>query len=922
MASQKEINELLKQAVAYEKEAKRLLEDKTKELMTQQGLSEAAAKIEARKNVDFKKQVELVKEIRGQIREAKTETKETIGALMQQEKSLKGLSGLQASLVDQDRQRIKLQSEMTGSDAKTHEALNSIASLNQELLSLSSEDVIAKKDKEKSIADQLEDLEKEGVVSAEILKNLNAQFEKAKGVSSMTEKQQKFLNKQLEVYEGIKDTIGGVLETASLLTSTVGGVFGSALIGAGYATEAIGKNVREMGGFLGGATFSSTLLGLGFKDAAQVTKSLSQEMGGLNDVTLKTQFNANLMAVNMGISGDESAKLLGNFSRLNGGSQDVAMNLAQSTKELAQQNGLVPSQIMADVAGSAKAFAEYGKQGGKNIAEAAVAAGKLGVNMDTLTTVTDSLLDFETSITKELELGAMLGKNINLNRARALAYEQNIGGAVKETLKELGGIEAFNQMDIFAKRETAALLGLSVEQFQKMAMNADKLNKDGSIQQSYWSEVYESIKGIASGPLGSILKTTGSLVMAGAQLGGSFAQMGKEVPGLGKIFSKFKDLSSATPSIAETVTQTAGGSLKEKATEVIQEKVSETGETLLDKTKDGISDKITGKMEDAELPDNALPKSSMGDKLKDLAGGLKEMGSGKVLFGALNLIPTGLGFLAILPGIPGMLAVGAFGSKAGTGLMNLAIGLGFMGNTSVTLGAANLALAGLGFTLMTAGIIGMAGVALLGTAAGVGLSALATGLVALGNPAVAGFAAIGVAILGGLSLAMMGLGYALGLAAPAIEAIGSVVLNIFQGIATVIPVATASIISLIDTITLEKVAAIGLLSLAFTGLASSLMFLGSAGLFALPALLGIAAAATGLSIVANILGIGESSETSAVEEGTLSEYQTNMLDKMDKLIEATMKNKDIYIDGTKMTSYVTNKSEKLPINNTVGVRNG
>ena len=41
--------------------------------------------------------------------------------------------------------------------------------------------------------------------------------------------------------DGIKDTIGGILETASLLTSTFGGVLGGALIGAGVA----GKKLLE-----------------------------------------------------------------------------------------------------------------------------------------------------------------------------------------------------------------------------------------------------------------------------------------------------------------------------------------------------------------------------------------------------------------------------------------------------------------------------------------------------------------------------------------------------------------------------------------------------------------------------------------------------------------------------------------------------
>jgi len=107
-----------------------------------------------------------------------------------------------------------------------------------------------------------------------------------------------------------------------------------------------------------------------------------------------------------------------------------------------------------------------------------------------------------------MELGAMLGKNINLDRARALAYEGNIGGAVKETLQSLGGIEAFNKMDIFQKRKAAELLGLSVDEFQKMAANSDKLNEDGSVQLSTFDSITESITAAATAS-GGFLKTMG-----------------------------------------------------------------------------------------------------------------------------------------------------------------------------------------------------------------------------------------------------------------------------------------------------------------------------------------------------------------------------------------------------------------------------
>ena len=67
-----------------------------------------------------------------------------------------------------------------------------------------------------------------------------------------------------------------------------------------------------------------------------------------------------------------------------------------------------------------KNFTLFGKEGGKNILGILDIAQKLGVNMKTLSGVAEGLLDFESSITKELELSALLGKNINLNKPRQL----------------------------------------------------------------------------------------------------------------------------------------------------------------------------------------------------------------------------------------------------------------------------------------------------------------------------------------------------------------------------------------------------------------------------------------------------------------------------------------------------------------------
>jgi hypothetical protein len=399
-----------------------------------------------------------------------------------------------------------------------------------------------------------------------IVESQKENYQIAAKYATITAEQKELAEAQIEVYNGIKKSIRGVLATLSQLTSGPLGFLGTALIGAGFAADKLGANIRNFGGYVDSAQLSALGLSFIFKDAEETAKSLSKEFGGLKDVTFSTQLNTNLMATNMGISGQEAASVVGNFARMNEGSAATAMDMAATTKAMGKAAGVPIDSLMKDVAGSSKAFAEYGKDGGINIAKAAVSAAKLGVGMDSLTKVTDSLLDFETSINAEMELGAMLGKQLNLDRARGLAYEGNIGGAVKETLQQLGGIEEFNKMDIFQKRKAAELLGLSVDELQKMAANSDKLNEDGSIQLSTFDSITESITAAATAS-GGFLKTMGGMVLGAAQMGGSFAQMGMDVKGMasklpiiGKLFGGgAAPTAGPTPAAATTPSPGGGG---------------------------------------------------------------------------------------------------------------------------------------------------------------------------------------------------------------------------------------------------------------------------------------------------------------------------------------------------------------------------
>jgi len=856
-----------------------------------------------KQTASYKANLNVLREINEQVRQIKDANKAQVDDLISQEKALKGLTGLQASLVSFEREKIQKLAAMPGLNSDVRDSIQSISDLNHQLLQTSSEDVVTRGLLNKQLDDEFKSLQGKRGVHGQLAKLMEKERNVANGISQMTEKQQQFLEKQHATYNGIKDAIGGVLQTASLLTSTVGGVVGSLIVGLGYVAEAVGKTTRQMGGFVGGltgATAQVTVLGTVFPQALESAKGLSSEFGGLKDVSFQTQLNTNLMATNMGISGQEAAALTGNFARLNGGSAEMGQNLAESTKELAKANGLMPSQVMADVAGSAQAFAEYGKQSGKNIGEAAVAAGKLGVNMSTLTGVTDSLLDFESSITKELELGAMLGRNINFNKARQLAYDGKIGASVKEALNQMGGIDAFNKMDIYQKRQAAQALGLSTEQLQKMASNMDKLNDDGTMQLSTFDSMSQSLTAFSTGPLGSTLKGLGSATIAAGQLNTGLGAMGGSIGGVVK----------GTGQVLKNLLGMVGGPVM-KGLKGIGGSIANSG---LGKKVGGFGSKLmagVGKGAQAAAP--AAGGGGISDRLNQTTSGGGRMNAGNMIKGAAAILILSAALWVAAK------AFQEFGSVTWEAVAMGLVGLAGMATIAVVLGQVT------GQLLQGALAVAALGVALIPFAfsmqmmGGIGLgqfASIALGLILIsGAAALLGFALPFIAS-GALALGLLGAGLVVFGAGMMVAGKG---LEMFVGSIATIAQIIPQILGMGGFLLPLGILIAGLAS-AFLILAASLAFLGTYGLPGLAVLAGIAAVGGMIVTIADYLGLGgdgggeTSTESTAVESDSLAEYHSNMLEKMDELKEAFLLNKDVYLDKDKVTNLVMAGSERVTKN--------
>ena len=908
---------------------------------------------------------EIVKVLKGFV----NEQNRTVQGAVDLESGAKSLGTIYSGLATQMRQQAGLQSDIasgikvqleagkaeTTSKGNQQTIVNDIlakynqqTSLANELAQLTSDDIVAKsqlRDKIASISEDIKsqtgDLDKRTNIAKVFLStqnnieaSINEQIAGAEDLSSLNQEQKDILEQQAEVFDSMKKKVGALGSTLTTFLKRPQAAIGALVIGIGKFAGKFGEVNRELGQSftqgLNSATLSATGLGFIFEDTAGTVKELASEFGGVDAATFSTQTNIGLIASNMGISNKEAVGLTASFSRLNGSSTDVAADMIKTTQEFANQNGIIPAALMADLAGSTEEFALFGKDGGKNILEAAGYAAKLGTNMGTISGIADGLLDFESSITKELELGAMLGKNINLDKARQLAMEGDLKGMMKETLKSLGGIEAFNNMDYFQKKATADLLGVSVAEMQKMATNTEKAGSMGEVMNSSFSKAGEFLNTGLNKYLGTGLQGLGGMITMTGQVGHGFSAMGTSIGGV------IKGTGQVLKNIMGMVAGPVLKGLKSVGGLLANSKVGKKVGGIKDKLMSGVKDKFSG-------GGDASPKKGGGMPGKGIMDGMAKIDMKKVIQGAAAMVivagavfifgkavqefmkvsweAVGMAVVSMLALVGAVALLGAI-MMSGVGAVAILAGAAAMlvvASAVLVLGLGLQAI-GTGFEMLGAGIMSLTPNLL---AVGTSILGMVTllpmiGLLSLGLVALAGSLAY-LALFGTLALpALMGIGVAMMMAGLGVTMLGNGLSLVGTGLQTI----SNSISGIGDTIAgvgdvisniVTFIGPIMALSLALTALAASLMLVSVAGITALPGLLAIAAVGAIAVGIGGLLGGDESAETDVSQSGESAEG--SLLAEIKGLREDLISGKvGVYMDGSKVTAAIAKVVDKVGSN--------
>tara|TARA_R110002051_G_scaffold300131_1_gene367447 strand:+ start:9896 stop:12292 length:2397 start_codon:yes stop_codon:yes gene_type:complete len=384
------------------------------------------------------------------------------------------------------------------------------------------------------------------------------------------------------------------------------------------AAENIGMSKTqgyELAGTMGAANLQGALFGISAQQNADAMAGLVEGAGDLNDLSGNAVVQVANIARNIGLGEKEAGKLVGHMSLVEGMTIKQSKATLETTANLARGAKLPIGKVMKDVADNMELTSKFGNISVKQLGKMAVEAGKLGTSLTQMASLSEKLLDIDTARASAMELSVMLGRQINVDKAQQLAYEGDIEGAYKEMLGQLGGIQQFNQMDYYQKKQAAELMGVTTAELEKQLNKAAGLTETGEKHASGWAKVGE-----ATSRYGGYLKENAVTLAATGNL------MGAMVKNVGSFAPALKGLGSKIGSKLGL----GGGGAPDPAP----------------------------KLDDADKLGKGGKKGGVKNKMKDLAAGFKALGKGGVLKGILALALAGPALLLALPSIPFLLFMG------------------------------------------------------------------------------------------------------------------------------------------------------------------------------------------------------------------------------------------------------------------------
>ena len=234
---------------------------------------------------------------------------------------------------------------------------------------------------------------------------------------------------------------------------------------------------------------------------------LSKQLGLAVQFSEKTLKNFILLTEYIGVSTQSAARLIMLSEGLGENSRDFTNNLAESVTVAGQALGVnIPLKEAFETIGKLSATTVVNLRGSRaELGQAVAESKRLGLSLQEIQATSSKLLNFEESISSELEAELLTGRELNLERARSAALRGDETALARELRKEAGSLTQFLSLQVVQRESLAAAFGLNVEQMSEMLLKQEaivaneKAARDLTTEQIAQAKALQKEKGIGFG---------------------------------------------------------------------------------------------------------------------------------------------------------------------------------------------------------------------------------------------------------------------------------------------------------------------------------------------------------------------------------------------------------------------------------------
>lgn len=239
--------------------------------------------------------------------------------------------------------------------------------------------------------------------------------------------------------------------------------------------------------------------GIGITEALSAAADLSIIFQTTALVTKDMIGFTSLLAANIGVATEDSSKILQMYEGIAQTSGTTAKNLEAMAVAFASKADVSTKQVFEDMARASNETLIFLAKNPIQLMRTTIEARRAGTSIDSMSKSAHGFLNFQDSITSEMEASALLGKSVNFQLSRQLAYEGDIAGSRKAALDQIKKIGDFSKLGPYQQERLAAASQMTVQEIttqlsQEKALNALRAKDPTNKRLAEYNAINEALK--------------------------------------------------------------------------------------------------------------------------------------------------------------------------------------------------------------------------------------------------------------------------------------------------------------------------------------------------------------------------------------------------------------------------------------------